>query len=41
MLAAAGMSVAAVAPEQLARWIGNQIRGSSYGISDQPMEGKL
>lgn len=41
MAAAAGMSVAAVAPEQLARWIGNQIRGSSHGNIDQPVEGRL
>ncbi len=38
MAAAAGMSVAAVAPEQLARWVGDQIRGGTQGVAETNLE---
>ncbi len=38
MAAAAGMSVAAVAPEQLARWVGDQIRSSTHGAANTDPE---
>jgi len=38
MAAAAGMSVAAVAPEQLARWVGDQIRGHAGGTTSPKPE---
>jgi len=38
MAAAAGMSVAAVAPEQLARWVGDQIRGGTQGVPETNLE---
>lgn len=39
LAAAAGMSVAAVGPEQLARWVGDQIRGQASGSSSPQPEG--
>lgn len=39
LAAAAGMSVAAVGPEQLARWVGDQIRGHASGSSSPQPEG--
>ncbi len=38
LAASAGMSVAAVGPEQLARWVGDQIRGHSSGSSSPQPE---
>ncbi|XZE56220.1 DUF5682 family protein [Planctomycetaceae bacterium SH139] len=41
LAASAGMSVAAVAPEQLARWVGDQIRGHASGASQPQPNGAV